>query len=138
MTKLIYQSPHLSAGFTAVELMIALFIAAIFLFAGYSMYNTTVDYSVDAQNRAQADRIAYDYLQRYQASVGATCGATTPLNHASLASNVNATGMVSPTITVQISCPLSTIPSLSKVVAHVEYKTGVTLNTVEQEVYASQ
>ncbi len=126
-------------GFTAIELLITLFITAIFLFSGIGLFTTIVNYSSDARNRAQADRIAYDYLRRYEANVSTPCAASTPLNHVSVASDTNAQGLVEPTITVQITCPLfSSIPNISKVVTHVEYRDGGTTITVEQEVYASQ
>lgn len=131
---------HLSSskGFTAVELLITLFIAAIFLSAGYSLYSITVTYSVESRNRAQADRIAYDYLRRYEAQVGATCAASTPVNNVSVSSNPNAQGMKSPTITVIVSCPLSSVSSVSKIVSRVQYLDGSQTKTIEQEVYAAQ
>lgn len=127
-----------SEGFSAVELMIALIVAAVFLFGGFNFYNTIANFSVEARSRANADRIAYDYLRRYESNVSPSCTPSTPLNQVSLASDANAEGISEPTITVQITCPISAVTSLSKIIATVQYKDGANTLSVMQEVYASQ
>jgi Tfp pilus assembly protein PilV len=52
------------AGFSTVELLITLFVAAVFLAAGYQLYLVTVRDSGDVRQRARASAIAYDYLRR--------------------------------------------------------------------------
>lgn len=125
-------------GFTAVELLITLFIAAIFLFAGYAMYTTVTTYSANSRHRAQADRIAYDYLQRYQATVATTCAPSTPVDSASLASDPNAVGLYNPTITVTLKCPLTGVSSVTELTARVTYIEGSVTKVVELELYATK
>lgn len=128
------------SGFSTVELLVSLVVAALFLFAGVSFYNTIVRYSTESRNRASADRIAYDYLRRYESNRPATCAPSTPINNVAVpTSNSNTKGLTSPTITVIITCPLAAdVPAISKIVARVRYiERGVT-KTLEQEVYATQ
>lgn len=128
-----------SKGFSTVELLVSLVVASIFLFAGFSFYNSIIKFSLESRNRANADRIAYDYLRRYESTVGATCTSTsTPVSAQAIPSSENTTGMNSPTITVVLSCPVSAVPSLFKVTSRVQYREGGVAKTVEQEVYASQ
>lgn len=129
---------QVSDGFSAVELLVALVVAAVFLFGGYSFYNTIANFSVEARNRSYADRIAYDYLRRYEATIMPTCTPSVPLDQQSLAGDANVEGLSNPRITVEITCPISTIPTLSKVTARVQYIDGVDTLSVEQEVYASR
>lgn len=131
-------SRPVSQGFSAVELLVALVVAAVFLFGGFNFYNTIANFSVESRGRSNADRIAYDYLRRYESTIGPTCAASTPLNQQALTDDANVDGLSQPTITVIISCPLSAVPTLSKIIARVEYVDGVDTLFVEQEVYASQ
>lgn len=126
-------------GFSAVELLVSLVVASIFLFASFAFYNTIVRYSLESRNRANADRIAYDYLRRYEPSIPTTCTTGSMLlNRQSLAGDSNIAGMASPTITVILSCPSSSVPTLSKLVARVEFTERSQLKVVEQAIYASR
>lgn len=59
-------------GFTAVELLIALFIAAAFMLVGYQLYTVVIRDAASVRNRAKASTIANDYVNREAASVS-TC-----------------------------------------------------------------
>lgn len=127
-----------SQGFTAVELLITLFVAALFLAAGYTLYDAIVSRSAEARQRAQADNIAYDYLRRYESTVTTPCASSTPLNRVALTGD-DAEGLARPIITVAISCPYgSTINRLSKVTVTVEYGDGGDPRSVTHEVLATE
>ncbi len=55
-------------GFTAVELLIALFIAALFILGGYQLYGTVALRLGNARETAQASNVGYSIL-RNQGSV---------------------------------------------------------------------
>lgn len=127
-----------SQGFTAVELLITLFVAALFLAAGYTLYDAIVSRSSEARQAAQADNIAYDYLRRYEATVGTPCASSTPVNREALTGD-QAQGLARPLVTVAITCPYgSTINRLSKVTVTVEYGDGGDPRSVQHEVLASE
>lgn len=125
-------------GFSAVELLITLFVAALFLAAGYTLYDAIVGRSAEARQQAQADNIAYDYLRRYEATVTTPCAASTPVNRVAISGD-QAEGLARPLVTVAISCPYgSSINRLSKVTVTVEYGDGGDQRSVTHEVLATE
>lgn len=113
------RAPSHAAGFSAVELLVTLFIAAAFLLAGYQLYAAIVRDSGDARQRTRASNIAYDYLRRYAASAPAICSPSTPVNNTSLSPIPDGLGMA--VVTVQISCPNSGLTRLKKIQTTVRY-----------------
>jgi type II secretory pathway component PulJ len=126
------------SGFSAVELLVSLIVASLFLFAGYSFYNSIIKFSSESRSRAKADLIANEYLRRYELTVGSTCSASTPLALQAVPSSENTIGLNSPRILVTFACPNSTVPWVTKVTARVEYIENAITKVVEQEVYALQ
>jgi len=105
------------SGFTAVELLITLFIAAAFLVSGYQLYGLIIKDGGQTRAQAKASNTLYDYLQRYRTSATSPCTAQTPLTN----SVITVTGLTSVTITVAISCPYGTASPVSKVLATLKY-----------------
>lgn len=106
------------SGFTTVELLITLFIAAAFLMSGYQLYSLIIKDGGDARATAKASNVAYDYLQRYKPSATNPCTVQTPLNN----SSITVATLSSVTVTVAITCPYgSTTPSISKVQVTLKY-----------------
>jgi prepilin-type N-terminal cleavage/methylation domain-containing protein len=106
-------------GFTVVELLITLFVAAAFLVSGYQLYNLIIKDSGQARADSRASSIAYDYMRRYSATVVSPCVASTPLTDAS----VTAGGLSNVLVTVAITCPYTATTTLSKVDVTVKYNT---------------
>jgi len=128
---------HKSQGFTAVELLITLFVAVAFLMAGYMLYGVILNRSTLARAEAQADNLAYSYLRQYEASVPTTCVASTPLNNSTVTGD-SANGLGAPTVTVQITCPISTVNRVSEIKVTIAYLNGGRSYNVQHEIYASQ
>ena len=55
-------------GFTAVELLITLIIASMFLFAGYQLYTQVTRDGNDANTLAKVSNVAYEELRKRAAS----------------------------------------------------------------------
>ncbi|MFZ1250483.1 MAG: prepilin-type N-terminal cleavage/methylation domain-containing protein [Candidatus Microsaccharimonas sp.] len=127
--------PPTTAGFTAVELLVTLFVAALFLAAGYTLYNAIASRSLDARLSAQADNLAYGYLRRYQGASTNPCTDTIPLNKSPLTGVSGAEGLASPTVTIQITCPVSSNLGISRIRSQVEYRNGSTTEYVQHEMY---
>ncbi len=113
------------AGFTAVELLITLFVAAAFLIAGYQLFNVVIKDGGQARAESRAGNVAYDYLRRYAANATNPCSTQYPLTN----SAIQVDGLDSVTITVQISCPGYSITSLSKVDAVIKYNNNPQITT---------
>ncbi len=106
------------AGFTAVELLITLFIAAAFLMAGYQLFDVVIRDGADARSESRANNVAYDYLRRYTAqSAASPCTPSTP----SVTQPSAVEGLSNVTVSVYITCPKPDTPALNKIEAVVTY-----------------
>lgn len=65
-------SPMNDSGFTAVELLITLLIAAMFLFAGYQLYTQVTRDGNDANLVAKASNVSYEIMRDRAISVSAS------------------------------------------------------------------
>lgn len=70
--------PQLTAGFTVVELLVAIVVAVLILAGGSQLYSLALTNSGTAQRRANASNIAYDLLRQAQATVATPCVASGP------------------------------------------------------------
>lgn len=104
------------AGFSAVELLITLFVAAGFLLAAYQLYNIVIKDGGAAHQQAVASNIAYDYLRQYEATAPNPCSASTPVD-----TTESAEGVGEMQITVNYTCPVASDLSVTKVEVEVIY-----------------
>ena len=123
-------------GFSAIELLVTMFIALLFLSIGYTLYGAIVNSSSTSRHRAQADNIAFEYMRRYEATVTNPCVTSTPVSNV-VVTGASAETLAAPTVTVNITCPNSTATLLSLVKVTVVYKEGGVQRNVYHEVYAS-
>jgi len=110
---------RLQSGFTAVELLITLFVAAAFLIAAYQLFNVVIKDGGNARAQSRAANVAYDYMRRYTTSATIPCSAQTPLTN----SSVTVDGLTNAMITVALSCPTFSTNDISKVDVTVTYNT---------------
>lgn len=108
---------HSNAGFTAVELLITLFVAAAFITAGYQLFNIVIKDGGDTRAESRAGNVAYDYLRRYSDSATNPCVPASPITNQS----ITVAELTSVTVTVSITCPQPQTSSLSKVDATITY-----------------
>lgn len=101
------------SGFSAVELMITLFIAAAFVASGYMVYSVIVKDSTVTRQSAQANSIAYTYLRTYAAQASGSCS---PRTETPTLLDAEKKELPKPaSIKVSFTCPHSATPSLWKV-----------------------
>ena len=106
-----------SSGFTAVELLVTLFVAAAFLIAGYQLFSVVIRDGGQTRAEANASNVAYDYLRQYSTSATNPCAPLTPLNE----EPITIEGLVSVSATVAITCPNSDARGISKVKVTIKY-----------------
>lgn len=106
------------SGFSAVELLITLFIAAAFIGTGYQLFSIVTQNGESARSKAKASNIAYDNLRRYSPQATNPCTAVTPSPTPSIPSGSN---LQNASISVSITCPYGTSVGLTKVTATVTY-----------------
>lgn len=116
------------AGFTAVELLVTLFVAALFLFAGYQLFNVILTSGATARSQALASTTANTYLQQYADSIATPCSASTPLSNSSIVVE----GLSNARVTVAITCPVANTPNLSKISVTINYGTGAEAASVNR------
>lgn len=122
------------AGFSAIELLITLFIAAAFIAAGYQLYSIIISNGGEARQETAANNVAYEALRRYAADVPPKCiedkqpapEPTIP-EDSGLPANAN--------IDVEYSCPYGTSSTISKVTVTLMF--GTPQKEVTHAVYAS-
>ena len=110
-----------STGFTAVELVITLFIAAAFLTTGYQLFSLITRDSGESSGKSIVSNVAYDYLQDYKSYTTNPCTASTPIDN----SPITIDGISGATLSVDITCPYSTMTSISKIVVTINYSDPV-------------
>jgi len=106
-----------NSGFTTIELLITLFVAAAFLMSGYQLYSLIIKDSGEARNQAQASNVAFDYLQRYKSSATNPCTANPTLYSGAVTVN----NLTNATVTVTATCPYTSLTSVTKIVSTVRY-----------------
>ena len=109
---------HKQSGFTAVELLITLFIAAAFLVSGYQLYGLIIKDGGQTRAQGRAGNVAYDYLQRYKPFATNPCTPQTPIIPNSPITVANLSNV---TVTVAISCPYGTASIISKILVTLNY-----------------
>lgn len=114
------------AGFTAVELLITLFIAAVFLFAGYQLYSQVLRDGSEADKTTQASLITYNQMRKI--SVAKRCGDNTNPPPTSLTPD----GFRDFQLTTTITCPQGNDNALALVTVTANYKDGI--STAPREV----
>lgn len=127
------------SGFSAVELLITLFIASVFLISGFELYAAIIKNGGDARMMASASNVVTDYMQQYKSTATNPCTVQTPLTN----SSIPVSGLSNVTVTVAIQCPYSsgtysqgTTPNtVSEIIATVQY--GTPQQTVSNATYVS-
>jgi Tfp pilus assembly protein PilV len=112
------QQTTFQSGFSAVELLITMFIAAAFIITGYQLYSIVIKNGGEARRQAKASNIAYDNLRRYSPQAVSPCAVVTPTPTPTIPAN---SGLGSAAISVTITCPYGTSSTTSKVESRVTY-----------------
>lgn len=119
----------LQEGFTAIELLITLLIASMFLFSGYQLYTQVNRDGSDANQSARVSNLVSEKVRATIASSTATCGAViAPVT-------TNETGVGSVTYTTSVTCPNSDVPTMRLIKITATY--GNPVKTMEQATYAN-
>lgn len=124
--------PNPQGGFTVVELLITLFIAAAFLVSGFQLYNLIIKDGGQTRAESRASNVAYDYLRRYSETAVLTCAPTTPVNNAA----ITVTGLSNVRVTVAHTCPYAGNTTVTKVGVTVTYNNP--LQTVKYATYVNK
>ncbi|MGB4420410.1 MAG: prepilin-type N-terminal cleavage/methylation domain-containing protein [Candidatus Saccharimonadales bacterium] len=106
-------------GFSAVELLITLFIAATFLVAGFQLYSTIIKDSGSIRLTVRASNVAYNYLQKTKSDVTKITNPCSPYNFPSETPIID--GLSNVIVNIAITCPYTSASSLSKITVTIDY-----------------
>lgn len=123
------------AGFSAVELLITLFIAAAFIATAYQLYSVIIKTDGDTQAHARASNIAYDNLRRYIPQTTNPCTTVTPSPAPSIPAG---SGLSNSSITVTFTCPYASLGSTGITKVQVSVKYGSPQQEVIHATYVSK
>lgn len=112
-------------GFTAVELLITLLVASMFLFSGYQLYSQVNRDGSDANQAARVSSLVSEKLR----SITTSCGTPVP-NEVK-----NETGVGSVTYVTSVTCPNPDIPTMRLIKVTATY--GNPPKVLEHATYAN-
>ena len=115
----LHTKERLQRGFTAIELLITLFVAAFAIAAGYQLYAAVISANGNTRLQNAVSNIAHDELQKFKTQATRPCSvinipALTP-------TEVPDVGKIK--IYKTMSCPDSSLPNLSKAEVVILYDT---------------
>lgn len=130
-------------GFSAIELLITIFVGVAFLASGYQLYSAVVRNGADTRSQTTASNIAYDYMRRNIPAVSNPCVASTPVPTTTVTDTTPSTIpaafiQLSPTINVTITCPYGTASGTSLVTSTVTYGNTTPTKQVQHAIYATK
>ena len=109
-----------SAGFTAVELLITMLIASMFLFAGYQLYTQVMKDGAETNKTALVSNLASERMQKQVRLLSGPCASSGPTEV-----KITEAGIGEVTYTDTVSCPnMSATPNLKRVKIEASYGTN--------------
>jgi len=128
------------AGFSAVELLITLFIAGLFIIAGNQLYVFVISSGEEANKRTKASNVGYEYLRSKGQTVSKPCTLPAP---ATTVYPVTVEGLTQVTVTVTFTCPYTStatdqapLRNITKITSTTKY--GSPQNEVIHAIYKTQ
>lgn len=119
-------------GFSAIELLISLFIAAAFIATGYQLFAVVIADGDEARLRSRASNVAYENLQKYSPTT------TNPCTVLPTATPAAPSDLVAATVSVTFGCPYGTTSPTSKVQVVVSYGSDSPKKTVTEAIYVTK
>lgn len=119
-------------GFTAVEVLVTLFIAVVLLGGGYQAYSSVLKNTENGRVRSMAGNVAYEALRREAANVDSSCTVVAERNLPWLSSYT--TKLPTPySVRGSVACPYGSGSTISLLTVHVRY--GASTERVTHAIY---
>lgn len=123
-------------GFTAVEVMSTLIIAALFLFTGYHLFGAIYNHQLASRMRAEASNIAYAHLRQKSNTLSVSvCASGAVQTVETPGENDDLPGIQILSI---VSAPYGCSEKLRRIEIQVSYKIGSTTQTERQAIYVDK
>lgn len=125
-----------NSGFSTVELLVTLFIAAAFLVSGYQLYSVIIKDGGETRRQAKASNLAYDYLQQYKIIFKKQAGIC--VSQEVLPFETETQGLSNVTVGIVVTCPYTEVPKLVKIVVTVKYGDDNPQKQIVQATYVNK
>lgn len=102
-------------GFSTVELLIALFIAAAFIASAFQLFSVVMENGNEARMRSRAGNIAQEHIRSNTHLIQNPC--TDSLS----GETITPTDLPQPDVTVSFACPFGNNSRITRITAVVEY-----------------
>lgn len=122
-------------GFSAVEVMIALIIAGLFLFAGYQLFAIVHQSQLYARSRSEAANIAYAYLRKASNADFVCPQPGHTLDTAYWPSEYNLKNL---SVITKRSCPYGNLDKILKIEVEVQYDINGSHQFERQAIYVDK
>ncbi len=126
-------------GLSAIELLVALLVASVFLISGYQLYTYIFQNGTQSAQMAEASNIAYVEMRKKAASIGSGSTCVDTSASPTVLSGYNGSALRSATITTIVTCPYSTSPlnTISKITSTATYNDAQGAQSVSHTIYKS-
>ncbi len=118
-------SNNQSLGFSTVELLVALFVAAAFIGTAFQLYFAVTKSGGDARVRSEISSIAYENIRNYSYLAKNPCGIPESAKTPTVPPN-----LPSAAITVTFTCPYGAGSRITRINAKITY--GTPQETIEE------
>lgn len=109
-------------GFSAVELMVSLFIAVAFIATGYQLYSVVVTDGAATRQRAQASSIAYSYLRTLSDKPTGACQTDYTFSPTPVLTTAERSQLPeNATLSATTSCPYGTTSNIWRITVKITY-----------------
>lgn len=126
------------SGFSAVELLITIFIATAFIGAGYQLYIAIMRDGSDARNQSTASNIAYEYIRQYSPLATSPCTTITPDPAPTIPTgSPSYTALGAASVTATITCPYPAPSSTTLITVTVTYGPSSNQKQVQHALYVA-
>lgn len=106
-----------SQGFTAVELLVTLFVAAAFLIAGFQLFTVVVRDGGETRAETKASQVAYEYLGTLAVNAPTPCADDILLDNEEIAVE----GLVDVRVTATVECVNDDLDSINRLTVTITY-----------------
>lgn len=107
----------LQQGFSTVELLISLFIAAAFIATGFQLFFVVINDGNETRLRSRAGNIAYEKLRQYDATAPVPCSTS----HGTQTLDIPAADLPAASGQVTFTCPYGINAKTTRVNVSIEY-----------------
>lgn len=108
-------------GFTAIELLVTLFVAALALATGYQLYAAVINQDSKTRLEAEVGLLAHSEIKKHNSSATTPCTPKTIMSNTSVVITQSSVDAIAGKMTVLLDCPNISLPNLTRITVTIAY-----------------